>query len=487
MPRNFTPTKILWIAAILIVAIPLGLSFATYARTAAAAVTFVYPLDYGEGPLLDQTLRLADGEALYDNDLSTPPFTISNYPPVFMLLQAPFAMIFGPAFWYGRGISILSALLVCLLVGLTLYALTGDGLAAAVGGALYLAFPYPQYWTTLNRIDSLALAWSWGGLFVLVRHHGRRWGIPLAAALLTAAIFTRQSYALAAPLGGFAWLLFSRQWRKAIQLALITGGSTLVLFLLLNLLTSGGFYFHIVTANVNPFFWNTVRNYARELWENTWLLLIAVVVFLVANRFWNRTAAWGLALPYLIGAAVSAVTVGKDGSNVNYLLELAAALAFCTGALLAWLGRGRWQQSLALIVLALPLLGMVEWVQDNYVGRVMDRVAEESDVARLFQIVQQTEGLVLAEEYMGLIPLAGKRLQFQPFEYKMLAEGGVWDQQVFLNELADQKFDLILMYQPPSWNALEARWTPAQRDTIALYYNREQEIAFTRIMRPEQE
>jgi hypothetical protein len=318
----------------------------------------------------------------------------------------------------------------------------------------------------------------------LVRYHGRRWGVPLAAGLLVAAIFTRQSYALAAPMGGFAWLLFSRQWRKALWLALITGGASLVLFLLLNLVTRGGFLLNIVTANVNPFFWDTVRNYARELWKNTWLLLVALVVFLIAERFWNRTRAWGLALPYLLGAAASAVTVGKDGSNVNYLLELAAALAFTSGALLAWLARVRWAQALALVVLALQVFGMVEWVQDEYVGRVLDRVGQESEVARLFAVVQQTEGEVLADEYMGLVPLAGKRLQFQPFEFKMLAEGGVWNQQVFLNELAAKKYDLILIYMPPTWNSLEARWTTAMRDLLVLKYRSEQNISDTRIMRP---
>jgi hypothetical protein len=45
------------------------------------ALNFGYTLDYGEGPLLDQAVRLSNGEGIYPPDISTPPYTIANYPP----------------------------------------------------------------------------------------------------------------------------------------------------------------------------------------------------------------------------------------------------------------------------------------------------------------------------------------------------------------------------------------------------------------------
>ena len=157
--------------------------------------------------------------------------------------------------------------------------MTHDWVAGVIGGLLLLAVPYVQYWSLLNRIDLLALVLSWAALFVLVRFADRRWGIALAAALLTASIFTRQSYALAAPFGGFVWLLVGRQWRKALQLALITGGAALGLFLLLNLLSWGGFYLNVVTANVNPFNWDTVQYHYEELYGNGFFLILVALFF----------------------------------------------------------------------------------------------------------------------------------------------------------------------------------------------------------------
>lgn len=482
--KQFRASTIVLILSLIALAVPIGYSLVTYAELAISALTFRYPLDYGEGPLLDQTLRITSGENIYPNDFSEPPYTVSNYPPVFLLLQAPFAMIFGPAFWYGRLISILSAILTGLFIGLTLYTLTGDRISSATGGLVFLAFPYIQFWTNLNRIDSLALAFSWAALFVLARWSGKKWGIPLTAGLLILSIYTRQSYALAAPFGAFVWLLFERRWRKAIQLALLTGGVGGGLFVLINWVTRGGFYLNIVTANVNPFFWNTVKYNFEDLGEHFFLLIFIIAVFLLVERFRGRTRSWPLVLLYLVGATLSGITIGKDGSSVNYFLELAAALSFAGGAAMAWLGRNTWLKALATVVLCIQVAIMADWVQDNFKPWLLGHVREEKEIDVLFKAVQEADGIVLADEFMGLIPLAGKRLYYQPFEYKMLAEGGVWDETDFLLSISEQKIALILMYQPPTWEAVAARWTRSQREMVRIYYTREGTFAYTWIQRP---
>src|SRR4030095_6617725 len=74
-----------------------------------AAVKYPYSMDYGEAPLVDQAMRLAAGENIYRADISTPPYTISNYPPLYIALLALSVKLFGPAstFVVGRTISAL--------------------------------------------------------------------------------------------------------------------------------------------------------------------------------------------------------------------------------------------------------------------------------------------------------------------------------------------------------------------------------------------
>ncbi|MGH7402172.1 MAG: hypothetical protein ACREKQ_07085, partial [Candidatus Rokuibacteriota bacterium] len=107
---------------------------AVFARDGARVIAFPFPMDYGEGPLLAQTLRLGHGENIYRPDLTSPPYTVSNYPPLYPLVLSPLARLTGPAFWYGRLLSWLSIVAASILIGSILHALTRDRLAAAIGG-----------------------------------------------------------------------------------------------------------------------------------------------------------------------------------------------------------------------------------------------------------------------------------------------------------------------------------------------------------------
>src|SRR6185503_18164271 len=210
-----------------------------------------YSLDYGEAPLVDQAMRLASGQNIYYVDISKPPYTISNYPPLYVTVLAGSVKLFGPSqtFQAGRLISALSTWITSICLAYLIYTLTRDRFAAAGAAATFIAFPFVLYWSPLLRIDLLALALSLSALCMLVSEPFSARRLVVTAVLLVAAIYTRQSYALAAPLAAFVWLL-TRDWRQALCLTALVGGLSLALFFILNGLTHGGFYFNIVTANV---------------------------------------------------------------------------------------------------------------------------------------------------------------------------------------------------------------------------------------------
>jgi len=62
-----------------------------FAADGARVIAFPYPMDYGEGPLLAQTRALGHRENIYRADLTSPPYTISNYPPLYPLVLSPVA------------------------------------------------------------------------------------------------------------------------------------------------------------------------------------------------------------------------------------------------------------------------------------------------------------------------------------------------------------------------------------------------------------
>ena len=485
--------------AFLFLAVQLGFALSAYAWQAGAALTFPYSIDYGEGPILDQTVRLAHFHNIYRPTLAAPPYTVSNYPPLFILLQAPFERVFGAAFWYGRALSVVGMLAAALSLALTLYELSGNREAAAAAGLMLLAVPYVQHWSLFDRVDSLALGLSWMGLYCAVRWGSRAKHAPvlplpvtfwLAVGLLTAAIYTRQTYALAAPFAASFWLLFGGQgiFRQRLRRALLLGGSVAVvslgLFAILNLLTRGGFFLNIVTANVNAFHWSTVDFFYKDFRAKFMTLIVIAGGFFVLERWFKpqRTRTWALAMPYLLAAGAGSLTIGKEGSSYNYLYEVSAALVFAGGAALAWVSSFRagwknWAAAALAVALGAQTAVWVGWTAEKFTPYLTYRLNNRAGYAELERLAHNAAGVVLADENMGLIPLAGKRLYLQPFEFKQLSDAGVWDQSALLADISARKFGLILWYQPPGERSIEARWTAAQIEAVRSSYHLAGKIA----------
>jgi hypothetical protein len=472
----------LWVVTTFLI-LAQGLAVLLFLRHGWQALSFAYPLNYGEGPLLDQSVRLAAFENIYRTDLSAPPYVIANYPPLFMLAQVPFVWLFGPAMWYGRLISLVSVAAVALFVGLTLHALTRDRLASLAGALIFPAMPYVVRWSSLSRVDSLGLALSWAGLFIVARWPQKRWSVFVSALLLVAAVYTRQTYILAAPLAAFVWLASQGQRRRALQTAAIAGGACLLLFAVLNISTGEGFFLNTVTANLNDFRWERVSlNALGALLACPVLLLSSLALLLLTPRKGN--GAWWLVAPYLIASIPTAVLVGKVGSDVNYLLELSAALGLATGAFIAWQRR---RPRLRIALIALLAVQMLALAQSSRVASGLQNyvIDQRAEVAQLSRMVASADGPVLTDDYMGLLPERGKRIYFQPFEMTQLARDGDWDQRPFVENIANEKFPLIMIWSPPFAREIKQdRWTPRMLEEIRNHYERQGRIADMVIYQP---
>ena len=459
----------------------LSLAMLLFLIHTALALSHRYPLDYGEAPLVDQAMRLAAGQSIYRPDLSSPPYTISNYPPLYPLSMTPFVRLFGPNFWAGRAISLLCTLASGAFLALIVYTYSQDRTAAVITGMLFLAIPYVVGWSPLARVDMLALALSTAGLYVLARWPTIRRGLIASALLLIAAIYTRQSYALAAPLAAFIWL-WTHDRRQALGLAGLVSGISLALFFALNALTQGGFFYNIVTANVNQFDVERVQRTWRNLWEAAPVLLVLGGVFLLLAP--RRVKTWSLIIPYLVGACLSAATIGKIGSNVNYLLELSAALTLAAGTLVAWSREHRWLRVLLLILLALQVGQLMKTTLEGPVEHMKWRLHPAKELKDLEWIVQTADGPVLADEFMGMLTLHNRSLYIQPFEVTQLANAGLWDQTDLLTSIRNQEFPLILIHHFMGWPVYKERWTSEMLSAIIENYASTDFLAQTIVFRP---
>lgn len=463
-------TRALIAAALIVLLAAQGRALVDFFDHARIALEHPYTLNYGEGPLLDQALRLARGQSIYSPDLSSPPYTIANYPPLYPLAQAPFVHQFGAAFWYGRLISVVSILVTAACIGLTVWSLGGDWLAGLAAALTLPAIPYIFHWSPMARIDSLALALSWLGLLVIVRWRGEGWSLLVAALFLTAAAFTRQTYLLAAPLAAFAWLWGSRERARALLFIVCLGCLVLAAAAVLVVMTRGGFFYHIITANINALDEQLVAYYLDEMARHLPIFLAATVGYFIIGALAGRRA-WWIAAPYTVGALIVALTISKVGSDVNYLYELSAAFCLVMGAYLIWAKRYPLVRAAILLLMATAVWMATNLSESKYFPILTERVQSQAQLDRLIDFIRDTDAPILADEHMGLLALHDKPIYIQPFEMSQLATAGLWDQTPFLDDLREGAFPFVVLYQPYRNPSLrQERWTREMLRDINNHY-----------------
>jgi hypothetical protein len=221
------------------------------------------------------------------------------------------------------------------------------------------------------------------------------------------------------------------------------------------------------------------------LFIHGWILVFGAIGFLVVERWWFPTRSWPLVLPYTLLAAATLLLSGKEGASVNYLYEPAAALCLAAGAVLAWPKRNYLLKSIVVFLFAIQINELLNWSREEYIPFVTTKVNEVSEVAQMAQIVREAPGAVMADEYMGLIPLSGRSLYFQPFEFSQLQKANLWSPTSLIAAIERQEFSAILLYEPSVGPPMIiSRWTPQIRAAIWANYEPQSRLADTLIYRP---
>jgi hypothetical protein len=322
---------------------------------------------------------------------------------------------------------------------------------------IFVGSPYIYHWAPLFRVDMIGLALTVGGLFAVlvaappralgcggVRRRGLLW---LAVALFVAGLYAKQSFFFA-PAAALAYLFFFvDRWQAikvAVAMALLGGG----LFLLINLLTGGGFWYGLVASNVNPFLWDEFWRQQADFF-GTFAVLGLLAAWYVVDKFLLdregplRDKVSPLEL-YLAAALASLWFAGKAGAWENYFFEALVALVLCGGLGLARLAR----HGARLFQIAAPLLVLAQ------VALMWHTPTVASDYLALTRRSNEAIAPVLADsadpvasEDMGLLVTNGKVLDYCSFQYSQLARAGRWDEAWELGQLRDRAWSKVILEQ----------------------------------------
>jgi hypothetical protein len=318
---------------------------------------------------------------------------------------------------------------------------------------------------------------------VIARGYQRRPGLILGVLLLTAAAYTRQTYLLAAPLAAFVYVWGRGERFRALLFALLFGCVVLGLFAALIVVTQGGIFFHIITANVNALDSSIIETYWMELSHYLSIFLAGGALYLIIGAIFGRPA-WWLIAPYSLGAVIVALTISKVGSDVNYLFELSAAFCFAAGGLIALTRRWFVLRVMVLLMLAAAVWMATDLSISKYDPILRERADHVERLQPLIEVIRSTDAPIIADEQIGLLVLNGKPILFQPFEMSQLALAGQWDQQPFLDALARGDYPIVMLYQPYRNPQLRfERWTPEMLRVLNDHFRPDLQTAETTVYR----
>jgi hypothetical protein len=460
-------------------------------------LTFPYPLDYGEGPLLAQIEVLLSGAPFWSlyADPEHAPYLVVNYPPVYHLAALIPAILLRLVTESDATAALLGGRLISLFAAIgciaALYRLTASPIDTRSWRLLPLmlvfpALPIVREWSALVRVDMLGVCLGLWGLVVLQRGQPQRrlWG---AALLLALCLLTKPSL-IAAPAAALLWLL-ARQQRHALMLsgymALIGGGVT-VLF---QIGSGGWFFFHVVTANANP--WDL--SLARGFWQDQWVILWPLVAAgTLAGIYGLIRLPERFILPafYTLFGAIVAFGVGKYGAYTNYFLDFYAGLVWLIALASNITSTHRtqtatqhtvipWQAALQTTVLILTVGALMRyyplWSQtflkpygliegDNPPRLSFGAYGIQNDLEREAVILRTlarinaalVEDVRAAAEPIftdvpGIAAQADRLSRVQIFEHRQIYDIGRWDQRPLLRDLANGRVPLIVLDFLGNW------------------------------------
>ncbi|HRU32454.1 MAG TPA: glycosyltransferase family 39 protein [bacterium] len=449
MSKKIPYGRFILLTVLIISGILMGSIAYSYVSRCICAINYNQPLDYGEGPILNQVRYILQGRNYY-KDINSPPYIIGNYPPVFNLLSLLLVPIFGVSFATGRFLAFLAVIGTSYIIYKIVLKFTENKMIAFLTALFYLAIDYVYVWGIYMRIDTLSIFFNMLGIYWVIQYEDNHKKLRWCILFFLLALYTRQSM-IAGVAGAYIYLL-TKDRKLAVKLIGHTALYGLLTFIFLNIITKGQFYMHIVKYNINTF---TIRQLwfflSKELFTYTTLIIIS----LIASIFWLKDQKRRIISLYFIFAFLVQFTAGKVGSMLNYLIEPVGVMGIIFGIIIGDTLKKKNQ----LINTGVAVLVLLQLANYYYGPNTLSWGWKPSPpLTALDRYVEESKGLILAEN-LGILPAHNRDIYFDPFIFTQLYYQGIWDQSKIIKDIEGKKFDIIML----EFDLYYDHWTDSDR------------------------
>lgn len=458
-------------------ALILAVSIAVFAAIAVRTLVYPHEVVVSEGAVRLATESWAEGRPLWAPDrLTTPPFAIAHYTPLYYLFTRAAQTVTGEGFLGGRLVSVLFTVLTAVAAGWIARRETGRTWAGYVAGAVWLSFYAVAFWGTAHRVDAPGIFFEAVGIgaYLAARRAGRA-GYE-AVPWFVAAWCVKQVMFV----GIVAVLLdlaFDRGQgpRAAAKFAALAWGPILALFAFWTFWSDGGFWSATVLGTVSkdadaP--WVIVSN-AERFFGSPWALAtflagIAAAVFFPRHRFLGV---------YLLCGIVLAIATD---ANFPRFFPPALASAILVGILLVELEAHPKANEYALASLTLVAFSHLGWeMRPLFRERVLNLGPSNTRLdAAAWLDSKVPEGRPVLAQDVGMLLSAGRPVVVaDPLVCSILVGNGAWDPEILAKGIRGGEYGAVVLNRPveslndTEWTTLwisgPARQALAERYTLA--------------------
>ncbi len=420
-------------------------------------VNFPLELDYGEGIVVNQALRLSEGLEIY-KPLDYPPYIQVCYPP-FYLWALSHLPISAPDNIYisGRAISFFSSAGIALLLFLLIQHYTKSVFIGSVAAGLYLSSNYIMKWSMYARVDMFGIFWTFLGLYLYVLFKHKKSllkGLYIIPLLL--GMYTKHSL-FAIPLVILVDIIADKD-RRGLLYYLVFASMTAAVFMLTDMAAGGYFYRHIVTYTVLPWTLDNLEILVRQfIVTHPFYIVFLLLFFQKPSGLFLK---YKLASYYIIFSFLELSLSGRMGININFSLNLVIALTIAMCLTLfevlgnnSTLKRG-FDNSIAdkdknfkrLAVSLVVIQFAYSFTISNVSPRHFDRYAKarEESAELMNKHIKAMPGKMLTEFPQWAL-INDREYYYDSFAMSMLAAGGRWDQTILLEEIENREFSTIIL------------------------------------------
>ena len=308
----------------------------------------IYPYDVGqyEAGIWAPSSLAANGNNPYDMSLTDQePYTMSPYGIIYYVVVGLGIKLFGLQFWFARALSFLCAIVCSLCIAKLVYSHTKNSNMVILGTILFIGqFPV-QFWVGVQRPDMLALAFSLVSLTIALTSNPKNislLSVIMQATLISAAILVRQTCVVPVLIISL-WYLSHKAYFKlfAFLSSLLIVISAVVFGL--DHTSAGGYLWQqfILPGSIGkdyPFGFRKLISFVTAPITISSLVLWVLFYINTKDDRQGKTKDSGddfrgslyrnLLLIYTLFALLLAmITASRQGANINYYLEVAAAMS----------------------------------------------------------------------------------------------------------------------------------------------------------------